>query len=207
MEIEDPSNRSLSVLEDYHVELDDEVAPIPVLSEAEVSFEAPNMSIQTDPLQSTQSLENAEPFPINTPLSSTNSNQNIETMGTNSTPNNNNNNNKNSIETMIANSTPTTYSYFTPSDLVTAWAGPSYWKLRKGAKPKKAPVERVQKAKKKQIIEFSKELVVKPTALFPAVKRMSDLTINDSTFENGSLHVLPDDYHYNIDVAPRFTIS
>lgn len=200
MEIEDPSNRSLSVLEDYHVELDDEVAPIPVLSEAEVSFEAPSISIHADTLQTTQINENAEPLPVNTPHSTDINKSDIDTMNTNSTPNNNNNNN-NTIETIIANSTPTTYSYFTPSDLVTAWAGPSYWKLRKGAKTKKAPVERVQKAKKKQIIEFSKDLVVKPTVLFPAVKRTSDLTINDSTFESGDLHVLPDDYHYNIDVA------
>ena len=61
MEIEDPSNRSLSVLEDYHVELDDEVAPIPVLSEAEMSFEAPSISIHADTLQTTQINENAEP--------------------------------------------------------------------------------------------------------------------------------------------------
>lgn len=182
MEIEDSSNRSLSVLEDYHVELDDEVAPIPVLSEAEVSIEAANPSLPADPLQTTQIVENAEPAAASTPHSTSNN-----------------------IETMIANSTPTTYSYFTPSDLVTAWAGPSYWKLRKTAKPKKAPVERVQKTKKKQIIEFSKDSVVKPTALFPAVKRASDLTINDPTFESGNLHVLPDDYHYNIDVESLHT--
>ena len=183
MELEEPSNRSLSVLEDYHVELDDEIAPIPVQSEAEVSFEAPDMSVQAEPLPSTQTNENAEISGVNTPHSMLNS-----------------------IETAIANSTPTTYSYFTPSDLVTAWAGPSYWKLRKGAKTKKTPVERVQKTKKKQIIEFSKDVVVKPTALFPAMKRTSDLIISDSTFENGNLHVLPDDYHYNIDVESSFCL-
>ena len=162
METESPFDMSRSVLEDFHVELDAEIAPIPVST--------------AEPLSDVESMDIEEPIPDDTK----------------STPN--------KIEKAIMSHAPTTYSYFTPSTLVTAWAGPSYWKLRKETKVRKTSNERMPSTKKKQIIEFSKEVVIKPNVSFPPVKRLSDLTVSDVLFESHGLHVLPDDYHFNLDV-------
>lgn len=162
METESPLDMSRSVLEDFHVELDAEIAPIPVST--------------AEPLSDVESMDIEEPIPDDTK----------------STPN--------KIEKAIMSHAPTTYSYFTPSTLVTAWAGPSYWKLRKETKVRKMSNERMPSTKKKQIIEFSKEVVIKPNVSFPPVKRLSDLTVSDVLFESHGLHVLPDDYHFNLDV-------
>lgn len=100
----------------------------------------------------------------------------------------------------IMNSQPTHYTYFNPSLLQKSWAGPSHWKLNHAAKSKKQ--ERAHREHKKHItIEFSAEHVIKPSTSFPAVKRVSDLCMNETLFEAKGLHILPEDHHYSIEVT------
>ena len=57
--------------------------------------------------------------------------------------------------------------------------------------------------KPRELIEFSPKVVIKPSQAFPAVKRTSDLCMNDSAFESKGTHCLPQDHHYSFDVSIR----
>ena len=99
---------------------------------------------------------------------------------------------------VIMNSQPTQYSYFKPSLLQRAWTGPTHWKLNRVTK--KHP-KSTHEHKKRSVIQFSPDHCINPSHAFPAVKRTSDLMMNESAFEAKGLHILPEDHHYSFEVC------
>ena len=99
---------------------------------------------------------------------------------------------------VIMNSKPTQYAYFKPTLLQKAWTGPDHWKLNRV--PKKHQ-KTTHEHKKHTRIQFSPDCCIKPSNAFPAVKRTSDLIMNETVFEAKGFHILPEDHHYSFEVV------
>ena len=131
---------------------------------------------------------------------------------------------------MESSSSSSQYQYFEPSLLNRLWAGPSHWRIQKtrsnrekttslaSANTNSNYVSNINSSssttvagnaeglagktrKSRELIEFSPKVVVKPSQAFPAVKRTSDLCMNEHVFESKGMHCLPQDHHYSFDVS------
>ena len=175
-----------SCIEDVHVELDPEMAPIPVAAQ-DFDLPADDWS-EPEPMPAAASATASATAPAIAPATA---------PAADTTPQEDAH--RQEIETLVRNTPPTEYRYFVPSHVTKSWAGPSHWQISKVAKPKKA-AERATHSKKKQVISFSAEL--KPGE-FPVMKRSSDLVISDAAFESQSDHLLPDDHHVSFESLTR----
>ena len=189
MESEEPETER-SHIEDVHVELDPEMAPIPVTPEQDFDMPLPDndwsdVNEPADPINPINPIQ--EPIDPMQPVQGEETSQEAAQ--------------RREIETMIRNTPPTDYRYFVPSHVTKSWAGPSHWQISKSAKSKTKRVAEKTQAKRKQVISFASE-TTKPSE-FVTVKRVADLTINDTAFESQSEHTLPDDHHISFESLTR----
>lgn len=191
MESEEPETER-SHIEDVHVELDPEMAPIPVTPEQDFDMPLPDndWSDTNDPVEPADPINPTNPVYQMEPAQGETSQEISQEAAQ-----------RREIETMIRNTPPTDYRYFVPSRVTKSWAGPSHWQISKSAKSKTKRAAEKTQSKRKQVISFASE-TTKPSE-FVTVKRMADLTINDTAFESQSEHTLPDDHHISFESLTR----
>lgn len=179
-----------SRIEDIGVELDPEIAPIPV-----VGFD---QSIEGGAIENSQ--ENGNPLIESTNHEGEKGENEAVTHSVSFADLDDGANDVSFTERdhVIMNSKPTQYAYFKPTLLQKAWTGPDHWKLNRV--PKKHQ-KTTHEHKKHTRIQFSPDCCIKPSNAFPAVKRTSDLIMNETVFEAKGFHILPEDHHYSFEVV------
>ena len=180
-----------SRIEDIGVELDPEIAPIPVVGfDQSIEGGAIDVNGQENDGPLTESTDHTEEKGDHETVTQSVSFADLDDGG--------NDVSFTERDHVIMNSQPTQYTYFRPTLLQKAWAGPNHWKLNRVAKKHKITTH---EPKKHSRIQFSPDCCIKPSNAFPAVKRTSDLMMNETVFEAKGLHILPEDHHYSFEVV------